>query len=114
MNNIWQQMLDSSFTVDNCAHQLLEGLMRAEPVTASGLMRAEPATASLSDTGLCVAECYVVGPGVAWTVGTGICIRDELGQFGLAKTEWITLLCGVEVGEALGEYMSLDIPKSMI
>jgi hypothetical protein len=48
------QVLDISFTVENCANQLLEcwnlaqrlhsvsGLMRAEPVTASGLMRAEP------------------------------------------------------------------------
>ncbi|CAJ2658044.1 unnamed protein product [Trifolium pratense] len=53
-------------------HATASGLMRAEPVTASGLMRAEPATASLSDTGLCVAECYVVGPGVAWTGSPGI------------------------------------------
>jgi hypothetical protein len=49
-----KQVLDISFTVENCANQLLEcwnlaqrlrsvsGLMRAEPVTASGLMRAEP------------------------------------------------------------------------
>ncbi|WJX10756.1 hypothetical protein P8452_01440 [Trifolium repens] len=47
-----KQVLDISFTVENCANQLLEcwnlaqrlhsvsGLMRAEPMTASGLIRA--------------------------------------------------------------------------
>ncbi|MCI15564.1 cytochrome P450, partial [Trifolium medium] len=101
---------------------LFPGLMHAEHVTASGLMRAEPATASLSDTGWCIAECYC-----GWAcnvdasflsnlnrVGTGICIHDELGQFVLAKTEWMAFLCGVDVGEPLGEYMSLNIPKLMV
>jgi hypothetical protein len=49
-NNVWKQVLDSRFTVKNCAHLLLEGwnlvqrsryvsgLMRAESVTASGLI----------------------------------------------------------------------------
>ncbi|PNX90166.1 hypothetical protein L195_g046289 [Trifolium pratense] len=39
-NNVWKQVLDSSFTVENFAGQLLEGLMRAEPATASDLIRA--------------------------------------------------------------------------
>ncbi|WJX17200.1 hypothetical protein P8452_07140 [Trifolium repens] len=39
-NNVWKQVLDSSFTAKDCASQLLEGLMRAEPAAASGLIRA--------------------------------------------------------------------------
>jgi hypothetical protein len=40
-------------------------------------------------------------------VGFGISICDELGQFVLSKTELIALICGVDIGEPLGEYMSL-------
>jgi hypothetical protein len=32
----------------------------------------------------------------------------------VSKTKWIALLCGVDVGEALGEYMSLNVPKLMV
>ncbi|XP_039685651.1 uncharacterized protein [Medicago truncatula] len=35
-------------------------------------------------------------------VGIGVCIRDEEGCFVLAKTEWMTPLLDVELGEALG------------
>ncbi|GAU51128.1 hypothetical protein TSUD_92700 [Trifolium subterraneum] len=35
-------------------------------------------------------------------VGIGICIRDEHGDFILAKTEWFTPKSEVHIGEALG------------
>jgi hypothetical protein len=35
-------------------------------------------------------------------VGIGVCIRDDEGRFVLPKTEWITPLLDVDLGEALG------------
>jgi ribonuclease HI len=35
-------------------------------------------------------------------VGIGVCIRDDEGRFVLAKTEWMTPLLDVNLGEALG------------
>ncbi|XP_039682833.1 uncharacterized protein [Medicago truncatula] len=37
-------------------------------------------------------------------VGLGMCIRDEEGRFVLAKTMWFSLVCSVDIGEALGLY----------
>jgi len=35
-------------------------------------------------------------------VGIDVCIRDDEGRYVLAKTEWMSLLLGVDLGEALG------------
>jgi len=35
-------------------------------------------------------------------VGIAVCIRDDEGRFVLAKTEWMTPLLDVDLGEALG------------
>jgi len=35
-------------------------------------------------------------------VGIGVCIRDDEGRYVLAKTEWMTPLLDVDLGEALG------------
>jgi ribonuclease HI len=35
-------------------------------------------------------------------VGIGMCIRDDQGRFVLAKTEWLTPIHDVDLGEALG------------
>jgi ribonuclease HI len=35
-------------------------------------------------------------------VGIGVCIRDDQGQFVLAKTEWHSPILDVDTGEALG------------
>ncbi|GAU49592.1 hypothetical protein TSUD_407630 [Trifolium subterraneum] len=35
-------------------------------------------------------------------VGIGICIRDDQGRFVIARTEWLTPIMEVEVGEAMG------------
>jgi ribonuclease HI len=39
--------------------------------------------------------------------GIGMCIRDDEGQFVLAKTMWFTLMCSVDEGEALGLYHAM-------
>jgi hypothetical protein len=41
-------------------------------------------------------------------IGIGMCIRDDSGTFVLAKTEWISPLCDVHVGEALGLLSALE------
>jgi len=41
-------------------------------------------------------------------VGIKICIRYDSGSFVLAKTEWISPLCDVHVGEALGLLSALE------
>ncbi|XP_045831441.1 uncharacterized protein LOC123922796 [Trifolium pratense] len=35
-------------------------------------------------------------------VGIGMCIRDDQGQFVLAKTEWMSPITNTDIGEALG------------
>lgn len=35
-------------------------------------------------------------------VGIGICVRDEEGQFVVARTEWMSPITEVDTGEALG------------
>jgi hypothetical protein len=39
--------------------------------------------------------------------GIGMCIRDEEGQFVLAKTMWFAPMCSVDEGEALGLYHAM-------
>jgi len=41
-------------------------------------------------------------------VGIGMCIRDEMGAFVLAKTEWFNPICEVHIGEALGLLSTLN------
>ncbi|KEH17434.1 hypothetical protein MTR_0015s0120 [Medicago truncatula] len=41
-------------------------------------------------------------------IGIDICIRDDSGTFVLAKTEWISPLCDVHVGETLGLLSALE------
>ncbi|AES64554.1 hypothetical protein MTR_2g027020 [Medicago truncatula] len=40
-------------------------------------------------------------------LGICTCIRDEEGCFVLAKSMWFTLLCSIDVGEALGLYHAI-------
>jgi len=40
-------------------------------------------------------------------VGISMCIRDVEGCYVLSKTLWLSLLCSVEVGEALGLYHAM-------
>lgn len=39
--------------------------------------------------------------------GIEMCIRDDEGQFVLAKTMWFALMCSVDAGEALGLYHAM-------
>jgi len=39
--------------------------------------------------------------------GIGISIRDKEGQLVCAKTLWFSLMCSVDVGEALGLYHAM-------
>jgi len=41
-------------------------------------------------------------------VGIGICIRDEEGDFVLARTEWFSPITDVDTGEALGLLKALE------
>ncbi|PNY03840.1 cytochrome p450 [Trifolium pratense] len=41
-------------------------------------------------------------------VGIGICIRDDQGRFVLAKTEWLSPITDVDIGEALGLLSALN------
>jgi ribonuclease HI len=41
-------------------------------------------------------------------VGLGMCIRNDAGEFVLAKTTWFALLCDVNVGEVVGIHTSLE------
>jgi len=41
-------------------------------------------------------------------VGFGMCLRDDIDAFVLARTKWFALLCDVEVGEAVGLHTTLD------
>ncbi|CAJ2645584.1 unnamed protein product [Trifolium pratense] len=41
-------------------------------------------------------------------VGIGMCIRDDQGRFVLAKTEWLSPITDVDIGEALGLLSALN------
>jgi ribonuclease HI len=41
-------------------------------------------------------------------VGLGMCIRDDEGRFVIAKTMWISPLCNVSLGEALGLFHAIN------
>jgi len=41
-------------------------------------------------------------------VGIGICIRDDQGEFVMAKTDCFSPLCDVVVGEAVGLHVMLQ------
>ncbi|CAJ2636114.1 unnamed protein product [Trifolium pratense] len=42
-------------------------------------------------------------------VGRGMCIRDDQGRFVLAKTEWLSPITDVDIGEALGILSALNL-----
>ncbi|GAU17355.1 hypothetical protein TSUD_232310 [Trifolium subterraneum] len=46
-------------------------------------------------------------------VGIGVCIRDDQGQFVLAKTEWYSPILDVDTGEALGLLSALKWVKDL-
>jgi hypothetical protein len=39
----------------------------------------------------------------------GICIRNKYGAFILAKTEWLTPICPIYIGDALGFLSALKL-----
>ncbi|CAJ2663088.1 unnamed protein product [Trifolium pratense] len=41
-------------------------------------------------------------------VGLGMCIRDDEGRFVLAKTMWISPICSVDLGKALGLFHAIN------
>ena len=41
-------------------------------------------------------------------VGIGMCIRDDIGTFVLAKTEWFSPICEVHIEEALGLLSAIE------
>jgi len=41
-------------------------------------------------------------------VGLGMCLRDDAGDFVLAKAKWFAPLCDIDVGEAVGLHTVLD------
>ncbi|KEH42714.1 hypothetical protein MTR_1g074090 [Medicago truncatula] len=42
-------------------------------------------------------------------LGIRVCIRDDVGTFVLAKTEWFTPVCDVHVGETFGLLSALEL-----
>jgi hypothetical protein len=42
-----------------------------------------------------------------------MCIRDDEGRYVLAKTEWITLVLDVDMGEALGMLSALQWDREL-
>jgi hypothetical protein len=42
-------------------------------------------------------------------VGIGFCLRDDSSIFVLAKTKWLTPVCEVHIGEALGSLSALEL-----
>ncbi|PNX70362.1 cytochrome p450, partial [Trifolium pratense] len=78
--------------------------MQAAPTIASSLIRAgavqtySAAVNWKSPTPFRL-KCNIDASFVSYLnrVGIGICIRDELGQYVLSRTEWIALLCRVVI-----------------
>ncbi|PNX87835.1 cytochrome p450, partial [Trifolium pratense] len=46
-------------------------------------------------------------------VGIGVCIRDDQGQFVLAKSEWYSPLLDVDVGEAMALLSTITWVKEL-
>lgn len=58
---------------------------------------------------LCVIKACSVGSVLAY----GVCIRDDEGRYVLAKTEWMTPLLDVELGEAVGTLSAMHLVRDL-
>ena len=114
---LWQQQNETCLQVVEWARHLLDDWRTAQEV------RSHKATNILAQL-----NSVIHGPVSKWTkptygrykcnieasfsdslnmVGIGICIRDDQGDFVMAKTDCFSPLCDVDVGEVVGLHIAL-------
>jgi len=115
---LWQQQNETCLQVVEWARHLLDDWRTAQEV------RSHKATNILAQL-----NNVIHGPVIKWTkptygrykcnidasfsdslnmVGIGICIRDDQGDFVMAKTDCFSPLCDVDVGEVVGLHTALQ------
>jgi ribonuclease HI len=117
---LWQQTTDSTFTILERARHLLQGWRNANR-KQNFLGQDTTPSCSRSDEhngngnsrwrkptrGRLKCNIDASFPNNANKVGLGMCIRDSDGNHVRSKTMWITPVCSVDVGEALGLYHAI-------
>ncbi|MCH98629.1 ribonuclease H protein, partial [Trifolium medium] len=104
-NKLWRSQAETATTVYHRACTVLTDWQMAQEEHKKSITRQQQPTESRwSKPSMGRYKCNIdasFSPGLN-KVGIGTCIRDNQGSFVLAKTEWISPMCDVEMGEAQG------------
>jgi len=121
---LWQHVSDSSVTILERAKHMLEGWRNANRKQSPTSQNPTSPVASSSQHNLSNRDIefkwrkprsgrYKCNVDVSFSstsnrVGLGMCIRDSEGNHVRSKTMWLTPLCSVDTGEALGLYHAIQ------
>ncbi|XP_058742492.1 uncharacterized protein LOC131614986 [Vicia villosa] len=102
-NQVWNQVEDSPTLICLRANQLLTDWKEAQKYRLNNeIITSPPAIIRWEKPQRGRFKCNIDAAFSHNKVGFGACIRDELGNFIVARTEWFSPCTDVVIGEALG------------
>ncbi|XP_058767513.1 uncharacterized protein LOC131641227 [Vicia villosa] len=102
-NQVWNQVEDSPTLICQRANQLLTDWKEAKKYRLNNeIINSLPAIIRWEKPQRGRFKCNIDAAFSHNKVGFGACIRDELGNFIVARTEWFSPCTDVVIGEALG------------
>ncbi|GAU29382.1 hypothetical protein TSUD_31890 [Trifolium subterraneum] len=104
-NKLWRNQTETTFAVYDRACTVLTEWQSAQSEQTKSINRQlQPAELKWTKPSLGRYKCNIDASFSSDLdkVGIGTCIRDDQGRFVLAKTEWFSPTCDVEMGEAQG------------
>ncbi|GAU34524.1 hypothetical protein TSUD_393980 [Trifolium subterraneum] len=105
-NQVWDNVTDNTHTICERARHLLTSWKNSQQVRSLVSTEVSQVTQHMDWTKPSSGR-YKCNIDASFSsslnkVGIGICIRDDQGRFVIARTEWLTPIMEVEVGEAIG------------
>ncbi|XP_058776277.1 uncharacterized protein LOC131650592 [Vicia villosa] len=108
-NLVWNQVEDSSTIICQRALQLLTGWREAQQLHPNnGIINPPSTNIRWLKPSRGRLKCNIDASFFHNKVGIGACIRDDTGQFIVARTEWFSPCTDVAIGEALGLLKTLN------
>ncbi|CAJ2643989.1 unnamed protein product [Trifolium pratense] len=109
-NKLWRSQVETASVVFDRACTVLTNWQTAQIAPKKGINgQQQPAAAKWARPSLGRYKCNIDASFSSGLnrVGIGTCIRDDQGRFVVAKTEWFSPVCDVEMGEAQGLLQAL-------
>jgi hypothetical protein len=115
-NKVWNDTIESAQTICDRASTLLNSWKNAQAIRSQNHRQSadrDEMSWRKPSTGRYKCNVDASFSKSLNKVGLGMCIRDDEGRYVLAKTEWITLVLDVDMGEALGMLSALQWDREL-